>query len=145
MDPTTLAATVVTLLSPYLAEAGKTAAKKIGESVGDAVPKLYQAIKSRFAQKPAAAEALADLEKTPTDEDLQAAARVQLKKILAEDSSFAEQLGQLLEAAQSAGGSTVVTVTGSGAAAVGDKATAIGERGVYVGRDAHGPIRTGDA
>ncbi|MDY6874948.1 MAG: hypothetical protein SWK90_01910 [Chloroflexota bacterium] len=145
MDPATLAATAVTLLSPYLAEAGKTAAKKIGESVGDAVPKLYQAIKSRFAQQPAAAEALADLEKTPTDKDTQAAARVQLKKILTEDASFAEQLGQLLEAAQSAGDSTVVTVTGSGAAAVGDKATAIGEHGAYVGRDAHGPIRTGDA
>ncbi len=145
MDPTTLAATAVTLLSPYLAEAGKTAAKKIGESVGDAVPKLYQAIKSRFAKKPTAAEALADLEKTPTDEDLQAAVRVQLKKVLAEDTPFAEQLQRLLDAAQPTSGSTVVTVTGSGAAAVGDKATAIGERGVYVGRDAHGPIRTGDA
>ena len=43
MDSVTLAATAVTVLGPYLAEAGRATAKTIGTSVGDAVPKPYQA------------------------------------------------------------------------------------------------------
>jgi hypothetical protein len=39
---------------------------------------------------------------------------------------------------------TVVTVTGSGAAAVGDRAVAAGEGGVAVGGDVHGGIHIGD-
>lgn len=39
--------------------------------------------------------------------------------------------------------STSVGVQDSGATAVGDESVAVGERGVYVGRDAKGPIHTG--
>lgn len=93
MDPQTIsviATTAVGFLSPYLAKAGEVAAKKVGEDI-------YQALKARFGKKPAAQEALADLEKAPSDTDLQAALRVQIKKLLVEDEAFAAQLQQLLQ------------------------------------------------
>ncbi len=145
MDPVTLSTAIVALLSPYLAEAGKAAAKKTGEAIANATPKIYQAVKAKFNQKPAAVEALSDLKENPSDEDIQAAVRVQLKKLLAEDASFASQLQQLLEMAQSTDASTVVNVAGDGTAVVGDNDTVIGKKGVNVGGNAYGPINTGNA
>ena len=105
MDPQTIsviATTAVGFLSPYLAKAGEVAAKKVGEDI-------YQALKARFSKKPAAQEALADLEKAPDDTDLQAALRIQLKKLLAEDEAFAAQLQHLLkEAAGTEAGVTII-------------------------------------
>jgi hypothetical protein len=93
MDPqtiSTIATTVVGILSAYLAKAGEAAAKKFGEDI-------YQVLKARLGKKPAAQEALADLEKAHDDTDLQAALRVQLKKLLAEDEAFAVQLQHMLQ------------------------------------------------
>lgn len=75
-------------LNPHLPQAGEATAKKIGEDI-------YQALKTRFGKKPAAQETLNDLEKAPNEQDLQAALRVQLKKLLAEDEAFATQLQHL--------------------------------------------------
>jgi len=105
MDPQTIsviATTAVGVISPYLAKAGEVAAKKVGEDI-------YQALKAHFGKKPAAQEALADLEKAPDDGDLQAALRVQLKKLLAEDEAFAAQLQHLLqEAGETEAGATII-------------------------------------
>ena len=113
MDPQTIsviATTAVGFLSPYLAKAGEVAAKKVGEDI-------YQALKARFGVKPAAQEALTDLEKAPSDTDLQAALRVQLKKLLAEDEAFAAQLQQLLQKAggTEAGATIIKQVAGDNA------------------------------
>lgn len=113
MDPQTIsviATTAVGFLSPYLAKAGEVAAKKVGEDI-------YQALKARFGKKPAAQEALADLEKAPSDTDLQAALRVQLKKLLVEDEAFAAQLQQLLQKAggTEAGATIIKQVAGDNA------------------------------
>ena len=145
MDITILSATAVALLSPYLAEAGKAAAKKAGEAIADTVPKIYQVIKAKFAQKPTAAEALTELEKNPTDEDLQAAIRVQLKKLLAEDSSFANQLQQLIETAQAVAASNITNVTGDGIAVVGDDNIVTGKKGIHIGGNVQSStINSGD-
>jgi hypothetical protein len=110
-----LAATAVGLVSSYFAKAAEAAAKKIGEDV-------YQVLKTKLSKKPAAQEALADLVKTPEDADSQAALRVHLKKLLAEDESFARQLGQLLqEAAGTEAGATVINQ------AAGDNAKQFGQ------------------
>lgn len=105
MDAQTLnviATTAVGFLFPYLAQAGEAAAKKIGEDI-------YQALKTRFGKKPTAQETLNDLEKAPNDQDHQAALRVQLKKLLAEDEAFAAQLQNLLqEAGETEAGATVI-------------------------------------
>ncbi len=105
MDPQSinvLTTAAIGILSPYLAKAGEVVAKKLGEDI-------YRVLKTRFGKKPSAQEALTDLEKTPDDPDLQAALRVQLKKLLAEDEAFAAQLQHLLEeGGKTETGSTVI-------------------------------------
>jgi hypothetical protein len=75
----TIAAAIVLYLTPYLAEAGKGAAKKVGETAAEKVVKLYDTLKAKLTH-PFAREALTDLAKTPTDADTQATFRAQLKK-----------------------------------------------------------------
>ena len=100
-----IAATAVGFLAPYLAKAGEAAAKKVGEDI-------YQLFKARFVSKPAAQEALSDLERAPGNADLQAALRVHLKKVLAEDEAFAEELERLLqEAGETEAGATIIQQT----------------------------------
>src|SRR5262245_5393033 len=92
-----IAAAVVAYLTLYLAEAGKGAAKKVGETVAERGVKLYDTLKAKLTH-PFAREALADLEKTPTDTDTQATFRAQLKKALAADPQLRDELGTLAEA-----------------------------------------------
>ena len=60
---------------------------------------------------------------------MQAAARLQLKKLLTEDEAFAADLERLLKAAEGAGVKPVVSAT---------------DRGVAAGRDISGTVQTGD-
>ncbi|HEX9074768.1 MAG TPA: hypothetical protein VF932_03280 [Anaerolineae bacterium] len=124
MDPTVVAATVVSWLAPYIAKAGEVVTRKVGDE-------LYTAIKSRVADKPAAKEAIDDLEKAPGDADAQAALRLQIKKLLTEDKAFAAQLETMLNAAQAGGAQSTVNVTAK-------------DRSVAAGRDVSGTILTGD-
>lgn len=107
MDPQTasiIATTAVGFLGPYLSKAGEAIAKKIGEDI-------YHVLKARFSKKPSAQEALADLEKAPSDTDFQAVLRVQLKKLLLEDEAFAEQLQHLLDdAGKTEVGATMIRI-----------------------------------
>jgi hypothetical protein len=81
--------------------------------------------------RPAAQEAARDLAAAPTDEDAQAALRVQLRKLLADDPALQQELSALLNA--SGQGTTTTNVNVSG------------DRSVGVGRDARGgTIITGD-
>jgi hypothetical protein len=91
-----IAAAIVLYLTPYLAEAGKGAAKKVGETAGEKVVKLYDTLKAKLTH-PFAREALTDLAKTPTDADAQATFRAQLKKALADDSQLRDELSALVE------------------------------------------------
>ena len=92
-----LASGVVATLAPYLAKAGEEFAKEVGKTASGKIGALYQAVRARFRGRTAAAEALADVEATPGDEDAQAALRLQLKKQMATDPAFADTLRQLLE------------------------------------------------
>lgn len=138
MDTATLAASVVTVLAPYLAKAGEEFAKEVGKTAGGKIGALYQAIKSRFQHHPAASEALIDLEQAPGDEDAQAALRQQLKKILATDDDFARQMNEWLQAYQ-ANANTSITASG-------DHSTAAGRdvRTTTAGRDISGQVFSGD-
>lgn len=138
MDPAAIAAAVVAFLSPYLIEGGKAAAKKIGGS-------LVGAIERSFKGKPAAQEALDDMKNAPQDGDVQAALRLQLKKVIKADEALAAELEELLKEAKAVAPATYQTaVYGSGTTAIGEGAVAAGERGVAIDGDAHGPIVTGD-
>jgi len=107
-----------------------------------AIGKAWEALTARLKRKPAGQEALEDLRRAPNDLDTQAAFRVQVKKLLAEDADFAAQLAALL---REAGEHYQAALQGNGAIAQGEGATAVGSRGVFIRGDAHGNIIvTGD-
>ena len=98
MDPiASLAASVVAVLSPYLAKAGEEFAKEAGKTAANKFGALYQFLKTRFKKKPAAKEALADLEANPDNEDAKAALRRQLTKQMNADNTFVNTLRKILD------------------------------------------------
>jgi hypothetical protein len=101
-----LAASVVSLLTPYLAKAAGKGAEQVGSEVVSRMAKLYDTLKAKLT-KPAAADALADLEKAPEDTDTQAALRLQLKKVLAEDTDLRQALEPLVREIQDKGGAGI--------------------------------------
>ena len=100
MDPATLAAAALTVLTPYLVKAGEKVAEKVGESLPVSAGKLWTALAGELKPRPAAAVAVQDLAADPADEDNQAAFRKELKKALAEDPRFLAAVTGLLEDAQ---------------------------------------------
>ena len=131
MDPVTISALATgafTLLQPHLKTIAVKAAEKVGELVPETIGKLWERVMDKFAAKPAAKEAADDLLKNPDDADLQAQFRVQLKKALEEDETFAEQIQELVE---QAGVQTNVQVR-DGAAALGEHAKAVGKGGMLI-------------
>ena len=136
MDIGTLASSLTAALVPllpYLLKAGEKAAEETGKAVADQSVEWAKSIWSKLSPKveakPAALEAAQDAAQSPEDEDAQAALRVQLKKLLTEDQSLAEEVSRWLEQGKAAG----ITVTASG------------ERSVAIGGDVKGStIVTGD-
>ena len=118
--------TVLVPLLPYLLKAGEKAAEETGKKVaGESLEwakSLWVKLKPKVEAKPAALEAAEDAAQTPDDEDAQAALRVQLKKLLTEDQSLAEEVSRWLEQGKAAG----ITVT------------AFGERSVAIGGNVNG-------
>ena len=135
MDIGALASSLTTALVPllpYLLKAGEGAAGETGKKALDQSlewgKSLWSKLKPGVEAKPAALEAAQDVADAPEDEDLQATLRVQLKKLLIEDQSLAEDVSRWLEQGKAAG----ITVTASG------------ERSVAIGGDVKGAIITGD-
>ena len=135
MDIVALASSVTTALVPllpYLLKAGEKAAEETGKTVAgqswDWAKSLWTKLKPKVEANPAALVAAQDVAQAPGDEDLQATLRVQLKKLLTEDQSLAEDVSRWLEQGKAAG----INVS------------AIGERSVAIGRDFQGTIITGD-
>lgn len=125
--------TALVPLLPYLLKAGEKAAEETGKTVADQslewAKSLWSKLKLKIEAKPAALEAAQDVAQVPEDKDVQAVLRVQLKKLLAEDQSLAEEVSRWLEEGKAAG----INVTASG------------ERGVAIGGDVKGStIVTGD-
>lgn len=124
-----LVATAWTALQPFLPVIATKAAEEVGKT---AISKVWTAIEKKFDTKAGAKEALLDLVKNPQDADAQGAFRLQLKKLLEEDKSFASDLSKLLE---SVGDDYKAQLTGDGAIAQGKNAKAVGKGGVYVDGD----------
>lgn len=126
MDPATLTAFLAPLL-PALLKIGSQVAQETVEAVGeDAVGfgrKIWDKLRGKVEAKPAAAEAVNDVAERPDDEDLQAALRVQLRKLLEEDPELAADLGRLWEEGKATGAVNVtVTASGAGSVAIGHDA-----------------------
>ncbi len=145
MDVSLLADAVTQMLAPALpalVQGGQDlvadAAKALGTGAWEKVQALWGKLRGRVEQKPAAAEAAQDVARTPKDPDALAALRLQIKKILAEDETFAAEIAQLV-----GGASFQANLQGSGALAQGPGAVAAGAGGIAVGRDVHGGIVLG--
>jgi len=65
MDPATIAASVVTLLAPYVKDAGQELVKAVGDVGIGKVKELLTTLRRRFADDPAAAQDLSRFEKDP--------------------------------------------------------------------------------
>ena len=129
LDLALLTSSLWTTLQPYVPILATKAAEEIGKKVPEAVGKVWGALKKKFDSKAAAQEALADLLKSPDDRDLQAAFRVQLKKLLEEDAGFAGDMHQLLKTASP---TYAAHLEGDGAIAQGEGAKAVGAGGVLI-------------
>lgn len=109
----------------------KEAVTKVGSRVWDSAQTVWQKLSGSSADtKTDVTKALRDVAALPGDEDTHAALRVQLKKLLLEDSALKEALSQLVTEIEQSGGVTV---------------TASGDRSVAIGGDAKdSTIITGD-
>lgn len=99
MDPVTVAAHVVAVLTPYLAAAGTGLATEAGEATWAQCGKLWGLLRERLTGTPAQG-ALEDLRAEPSEPDVQGQARLQLRKALTADPDLTRELMALLPAAE---------------------------------------------
>ncbi len=119
MDITALTA----LLAPFLpilmklgSKAAEAAAQKSGEDGWNKAKAIWEKLHPKVEAKEAAKEAATDVALNPNDEDLQAALRVQLKKLLDQDEALTKAIAQLMQEdaeADSSGTSLKQTATGN--------------------------------
>ena len=122
---------VLTPFLPFLVKAGERIGPQVEQKGMELASTLWTRLSSQLEKRPAAQEAAADLAKAPSDEDAQAALRVQLRKLLAEDPALQKEIEALLKDARDSGSITTVNVSG--------------DRSVGIGRDVSGStIITGD-
>jgi hypothetical protein len=114
---------VLTPFLPYLARVGEAVVPQVEQHGWEFAQQLWARLHPRLESKPAAQEAVADVARAPQDEDAQAALRLQLKKLLADDPELQQSLATMLAEGQ-ASGSISVNVSGN--------------RSVGVGRDVRG-------
>ena len=108
IDIAQLAAQITAFLAPYLpylVKGGKIAAKKAFEKAGEIFAEkgweqaeaMWEKLKTKVETKPAAQDALEEFVKDPKEEDALPSLRQQIKKILAEDMKFAEEISVNIE------------------------------------------------
>jgi len=135
-DLSSLVTQIYTALQPYLLIVATKAAEKIGESIPEGIEKLWHSIKTKFSKKEATREALDDLIKNPDDPDMQAAFRVQLRKVIEEDQSFRSNVTDLVVNLNL---NASIRNEGSGAIALGTS-TALGEKAQQINAPIQGDL-----
>lgn len=95
--------TLTALLAPHLptlmklgGKAAESAASKVGADTWETVKKIWAKLSPRIEAKESAKEAAIDVANNPDDEDLQAALRVQLKKLLDQDKELEDAIAKIL-------------------------------------------------
>ncbi len=112
MDAATLTAFLAPVL-PFLLKVGSKAAEGAMQQVGvdtwGKAKAVWEKLRPKVEEKEAAKEAAEDVAAAPDDEDLQAALRVQLKKILEKNEALAKEIAQLMnsDAPTGLGGTTI--------------------------------------
>jgi Domain of unknown function (DUF4062) len=113
-----LAAAAISILTPYLSEAGKGFAQKFGGNLAEKAGKLYQAIKNKFTGDAYAEQTLGRVEEKPDSEGRKSTLEQVLLEKLQEDSDFAQLLRRLVEEAKTADTRNVF--------AIGNRSVAVG-------------------
>lgn len=97
-------ATLTTFIAPFIPflvkggeEAAKEAGKKFGISAWEKAIAIWSILFPKIEQKTSTNEIVNDIVKAPDDDDLQAAFRYQLKKLLEDDNALAKKLEQLMQ------------------------------------------------
>lgn len=98
------------------------AAQKLGEDVWTKAKAIWAKLQPKVEAKPSAQEALIDVAQTPDDEGAIAALQWQLKKLLNEDSTLADEISRLFKEAEQTGMVASVVASGERAAAFGNNA-----------------------
>ncbi len=143
MDATTLAASVVTMLSPLMMKAGEKAIEKVGGKLPEAVRVLWESIRQKIGRKEAAQEAMKDFAAKPDDPDNEASFRKELRKVFELDWQYAKELEKMLDVAKTQLGDSI-THTGSGAVAT-RGGVAAGAGGIAVGGNVKGNLVLGNS
>jgi hypothetical protein len=95
MDPATLAASVISILTPYVTKSATELVETVGQVAYDHAKKLFNSLKARWSSDPVAADSLNRFEKKP---DVHAPA---LKEIVEEraanDPRLAEEISQTVK------------------------------------------------
>ena len=104
MDIQTLSQQLLAFLAPflpYLLKMGEKAAEETGKKLGaeawEGATALWTKLQPKVQAKPAAQEAVQEAAAHPEDEDAQAALRLQLRKLLAEDETLAGEVQRMLD------------------------------------------------
>lgn len=141
MEIAELAKQITMLLAPIMPDLQRVegkASEEVSESLRSdslkSVQELWQRLQPRLEGRPLAMGAVADLVSEPDNPDVQAAFRVQLKKILTDDATFAAELAQVLEKTRLAQPANHAMVVGEGSIAQ-REGVAAGAEGVAVGGD----------
>lgn len=130
MDPITLGAAAVTLLGPYLAQAGGSFAEKVGEKLAEKVGGIFQAIKQKFTGDSYAEQTLTRFSEQTEAQPRKSALQGVLVEKMQEDPEFLKLLQNMIEEAKEAEGGQIITQ---------------GSRNIVVGGDASGnTMITGD-
>lgn len=112
---------------PYLLKVGGIAAEgainKFGSDSWDKAKNIWAKLSPKLEVKPAAQEAASDVAKDPQDNDAIASLRLQLKKLLNEDSTLANEIARLFEEAKQTGSVSNVIASGERAVAIGGNAS----------------------
>jgi len=105
-----------------LGQQAAAVATEAGKAAWQRSQALWEQLRPKLAAKPAAQEAATDAAQHPDDANYQAAFKVQLKKILAEDEALAQAIADLLAGTESEGAGDRLEVHTSG-----DQSPAIGK------------------
>lgn len=111
MDPATLAPLVVQVVVSVLEN----------EQPNAAAQRVWKLLEPVLSKRPTGREVVVDIKANPSDEDLQAALRVQVRKLIADDKDLAAELTGELGA--TAGASVSVSAAGARSVAVGSDIT----------------------
>ena len=95
MDPATLAAAVISILTPYVTKGAKELVETVGQAAYDHAKKLLNTLKTRWAADPVASDSLARFEKKP---DVHSPALQEIvEERLKADSELREQVSQTVK------------------------------------------------